>query len=1110
MKKYLFLLIATIMPAIAGWAAATLKISGETASPAVLSQYGMEQTTLMVNGQRVPALNLNNSVVSGSAIGLEYSNTTDMPLYIVVKGICVIESTGDDGLCADNQSIVVSGTGSLYIKGINGVHMKTTSSQSLNVGHGVELICEGTNGAGILGSPHPSIKNRYYGGVIVGNAATSLIVKGTTGALVATDALFMNDGASIHPDGATVASTDWIHITATGLPINATNFPDFNFRNIISERYDSHEPDGYLSRYERSLVKTMNVFQKNITDMTGVNYFTSLTSLNCGANNYHSIDISALTELVNLECYSTGLQSIDLSHNTKLQTVELSFNTLTALDVSNNTKLTDLKCKSHFIESLDVSMCPDLVLLDINARTNARMLTSLNVEGCTKLEDLNCGCGKLTSLDLSSCTALKRLQCDYNTLTTLNVAGLTNLYFIQCSVNNLTKLDLTGCTALELLYCGNNPIAQLDLSDCTGLKRLACENNSQLTQLDVSGKQLTDLNCSNCRLLTKIDCSNNQLEANTPINVKMCKALREIHCQRNKLSGAALDSLITHLPTITTEGTIYLIDEDNGDENVCTQEQAIAIYNKGWNALRYADGEWKPFEVVVTSDGLRYKCVLINDGTRHAEVIGVENQETSIVTFAESITIPGIANAFPVTTIGRQAFKGVNNLKNIVIPDHITTIEPLAFDSCRLTKVTIAPSVTNLCDSAFVRCNVLWDLYVQWPQPLPIAEGTDPFPNSKGGCVLHVPFGVYSYQTDAYWSQFKSVETEGAQVVDEQGIMYKCYIDENGEHAFAEVYGYVKQTVTPNRIDIAESITYEVAGIKTSFPVTHIASTAFRYDDNRIPSHIVIPASVQTIGDANGNGLFLIGKGPTYLAVKATTPPVANNLGYIGSMYLIVPEGSEAAYASAKIWKTFDKHGVIDSQGYQYFVSSNNVAYFLGCEKETTVVQLPESITMSGESYPLTTLVIRCFANTLVESITLPATITDVNASYFACIPGLKTMKVAWTENIPTTTFPGDSPNYPFYQTSLDNAVLVVPAGTKSLYSGKKPWRGFPKIIELGDANADGEIGIADVLDVISYILGQPTSENFNEKTADANDDGQVTIADVVTIVNVILSQGSE
>ena len=501
MKKYLFLLLAAIMPAIAGWAAATLKISGETASPAVLSQYGMEQTTLMVNGQRVPALNLNNSVVSGSAIGLEYSNTTDMPLYIVVKGICVIESTGDDGLCADNQSIVVSGTGSLYIKGINGVHMKTTSSQSLNVGHGVELICEGTNGAGILGSPHPSIKNRYYGGVIVGNAATSLIVKGTTGALVATDALFMNDGASIHPDGATVASTDWIHITATGLPINATNFPDFNFRNIISERYDSHEPDGYLSRYERSLVKTMNVFQKNITDMTGVNYFTSLTSLNCGANNYQSIDISDLTKLVNLECYSSGLTSIDLSAQTKLQTVDLGSNRLAALDVSRNTKLTKLLCQFNYIETLDVSMCPDLVTLKCGAYYPSRTLTSLDITGCSKLEYLDCSSGHLASLDVSSCPALTYLYCHYNDLETLNVSGLTHLTTINCSVNKLTSLDVEGCTALQQLACGTNPIPSLNLSTCTALKRLDCPNNSKLQQLDVSGLQLEQLDCRNCSAL---------------------------------------------------------------------------------------------------------------------------------------------------------------------------------------------------------------------------------------------------------------------------------------------------------------------------------------------------------------------------------------------------------------------------------------------------------------------------------------------------------------------------------------------------------------------------------------------------------------------------------
>ncbi|MBO7498341.1 MAG: leucine-rich repeat protein, partial [Bacteroidaceae bacterium] len=827
----------------------TFEIGGVNAigNTELLREYGMELGNIRVGQTTYPSLTLRSSVVSSEAIGIKYSSSDTQPLYIIVNGICVIESTGDCGLVT-NQNIFVTGTGSLYIKGTKGVFMQTQTNISIGAIDGVELICEGTNGAGIEGSPHPRIKNEYLGAVAVRGENTSLIVKGTTYAMAAINMPLYQDGAAIqYPSGLSFenhayATSEWMHVTATGLPINSTYIPDAVFRNFVNHNYDSHEPDGYLSRYERSLVSTMNVFQKGISDLTGVNYFTSLTSLNCGANSSASIDISALTKLEDLQCYSTGLRSIDLSHNTKLKTVDLSFNTLTALDVSHNTKLTVLKCQSHFFETLDVSMCPDLELLDINARTNARMLTSLNVEGCAKLEDLNCGCGKLTSLDVSSCTALKRLQCDYNTLTTLNVAGLTNLYFIQCSVNSLSSLDLTGCTAMELLYCGNNPIAQLDFSDCTGLKRLSCRNNLQLGQLDVSGLQLTELDCFNCPLLTMIDCSNNQLEEYTPINVQRCNALREVRCQRNKLAGAALDSLISFLPTITTEGTIYLTDEDNGDENVCTTEQAIALYNKGWNALRYADGEWKPFEAVVIADGLRYKCILSNVPAYPAVVVGVENPSTSVVTFADSVTVPGIEAPFAVTTIGANAFKGVSNLRNITIPDFITTIEPWAFDGCRLTKATIPASVTHLCDSAFVRCNVLWDLFVQWPDPLPIAEGTDPFPHSKGGCVLHVPFGAYGYQTDPYWSRFKSVETEGAQVVDEQGIVYNCYIDENGENAYAEVCGLEKQTVTPNRIDIAEHVTYEVAGVKTSFPVTHIASTAFQYSDNRVPSHVVVPA----------------------------------------------------------------------------------------------------------------------------------------------------------------------------------------------------------------------------------------------------------------------------
>ncbi|MBO4621766.1 MAG: hypothetical protein J5635_03740, partial [Paludibacteraceae bacterium] len=365
--------------------------------------------------------------------------------------------------------------------------MQATSNISVGAVDGVELICEGTSGAGILGTQVS--KQVCYGGVAVLGDKTSLIAKGSTCAMAAVNAPLLQDGAAIrYPSGLSFsnnayATTEWMNITATGLPINTANFPDAAFRNFVNQNYDNsapnHQHDGYLSRYERSLVTTMNVYQKNISDLTGVNYFTSLTSLNCGANSYATIDISNLTELENLQCYSTGLQSIDLSNNTKLQTVDLRSNVLAALDVSNNTKLTELQCQYNYIETLDVSMCPDLKLLNCGGRYPVRQLRSLNIEGCTKLEDLDCASGHLTTLDVSHCAVLKRLLCHYNDLTTLDVSGLTVLNLIQCNVNNnLTSLDVTGCTALEFLYCGNNPIAQLNLSDCTGLKRLQCENNS--------------------------------------------------------------------------------------------------------------------------------------------------------------------------------------------------------------------------------------------------------------------------------------------------------------------------------------------------------------------------------------------------------------------------------------------------------------------------------------------------------------------------------------------------------------------------------------------------------------------------------------------------------
>ena len=59
-----------------------------------------------------------------------------------------------------------------------------------------------------------------------------------------------------------------------------------------------------------------------------------------------------------------------------------------------------------------------------------------------------------------------------------------------------------------------------------------------------------------------------------------------------------------------------------------------------------------------------------------------------------------------------------------------------------------------------------------------------------------------------------------------------------------------------------------------------------------------------------------------------------------------------------------------------------------------------------------------------------------------------------------------------------------------------------------GDANGDGIVNAADIVEVVNYIMGSP-SEKFKKKAADTNSDKTVNAADVVSLVNIIIEKES-
>ena len=60
--------------------------------------------------------------------------------------------------------------------------------------------------------------------------------------------------------------------------------------------------------------------------------------------------------------------------------------------------------------------------------------------------------------------------------------------------------------------------------------------------------------------------------------------------------------------------------------------------------------------------------------------------------------------------------------------------------------------------------------------------------------------------------------------------------------------------------------------------------------------------------------------------------------------------------------------------------------------------------------------------------------------------------------------------------------------------------------MQLGDINADGQINVVDVVNLVNYILGGDITEE-QIALSDYNQDGQVNVVDIVNIVSEILGE---
>lgn len=142
----------------------------------------------------------------------------------------------------------------------------------------------------------------------------------------------------------TVESNDVI-ANAGDVAIDATNFPDANFRAYVQSEFDK-DGSGILSQAEIDSAEIIDCADRAIASLKGIELFTKTIYLNCSSNELTALDVKTNTALMTLYCESNKLTALDVSHNTALTVLGCSNNQLTALDVKPRAEFPVLRRQS--------------------------------------------------------------------------------------------------------------------------------------------------------------------------------------------------------------------------------------------------------------------------------------------------------------------------------------------------------------------------------------------------------------------------------------------------------------------------------------------------------------------------------------------------------------------------------------------------------------------------------------------------------------------------------------------------------------------------------------------------------------------------------------------
>lgn len=322
---------------------------------------------------------------------------------------------------------------------------------------------------------------------------------------------------SVQARTGSFTNSEYATVTVTTLD-NTIHFADMVLARrllAMTEPKIDADGDGKITFEEASAVKELNLgFAEKpestvdcVTDITGLEYFTSLETLNLkfnsvsdikpiegistlkvlilGENPISSINLDKLGELTDLRLYGTNISEIDLSKTPKLESLYLQRTKVSKVDLTPLQSLDQAlinKCSN--LSELKASNLPSLTRLDAVEGN----LTSFEISDCPSLRELHLNSNKLTSIKLNNLNMLMRLNVYGNQLTSINVSNLPLLMWLFVFDNQISSIDLSANVALREFRASNNPLTEVNLSTNKNLVALELENMSKMKTLNIKNE----------------------------------------------------------------------------------------------------------------------------------------------------------------------------------------------------------------------------------------------------------------------------------------------------------------------------------------------------------------------------------------------------------------------------------------------------------------------------------------------------------------------------------------------------------------------------------------------------------------------------------------------